>query len=65
MISRVTQTGVGKGSGIEVVREATYVYDLRDEKLVYMALFFDHDAALAQAREREARELIGLPPAWR
>ena len=54
VISRVTQTGVGKGSGIEVVREATYVYDLRDEKLVFMALFFDHEAALAMARERES-----------
>jgi hypothetical protein len=47
---------VGKGSGIEVVRDATYVYEIRDEKLVYMALFFDHEAALAQAREREAAD---------
>jgi ketosteroid isomerase-like protein len=53
VISRVSQTGVGKGSGIEVVRDATYVYDIRDGKLVYMALFFDHEAALATARERE------------
>jgi ketosteroid isomerase-like protein len=53
---RVTQTGVGKGSGIEVVRDATYVYELREDKLVYMALFFDHDEAIALAREREGGE---------
>ena len=50
------QTGVGKGSGIEVEREATYVYEMRDEKLVYMALFFDHERAVALAREREAAD---------
>lgn len=54
LLSRVTQTGVGKGSGVEVVREATYVYEICDERLVYMALFFDHENAVAHAREREA-----------
>jgi ketosteroid isomerase-like protein len=53
---RVTQTGVGQGSGIEVVRDATYVYELRDGKLVYMALFFEHEMAEALAREREDGE---------
>ncbi len=55
-LALVTQTGVGKGSGIRVDRDATYVYETRDEKLVYMAIFFDHDAAVAHAREREAAD---------
>lgn len=54
--ARVVQTGVGKGSGIEVERESTYVYEIREDKLVYMALFFDHDAAVAHVREREAAD---------
>jgi hypothetical protein len=35
-------------------RVASWVHEIRDEKLVYMAVFFDHDAAIAHAREREA-----------
>jgi ketosteroid isomerase-like protein len=54
VVSRVMQHGVGKGSGIRVDREATYVYEIEDERLTFMALFFDHDAALALALEREA-----------
>ncbi len=53
-IARVVQHGVGKGSGVRVDRSATYVYEIRDQKLSYMALFFDHDNAVALAREREA-----------
>jgi ketosteroid isomerase-like protein len=52
-VSRVIQHGVGKGSGIKVDREATYVYEIRDGRLTFMALFFDHDAAVRLARERE------------
>ena len=44
----------GKGSGIEVIREATYVYEISNDKLVYMALFFDHENALTHVRERES-----------
>ena len=57
-ISRVSQRGIGKGSGIEVVRDATYVYEVRDEELVYIALFFDHESAIAHAREREAQSSV-------
>jgi ketosteroid isomerase-like protein len=53
-LARVKQTGLGKGSGIRVEREATYVYEIEDERLIYMALFFDHDKASSLAREREA-----------
>ena len=52
-ISQVMQHGVGKGSGVKVDRPATWVYEMRDEKLIYMALFFDHDAAMAHVHERE------------
>jgi len=52
----VDQVGVGKGSGIRVERRATWVYEIRDEKLVYLAIFFDHDRALALAREREGAD---------
>ena len=54
--ARVAQHAVGKGSGIEVNREATYVYEMRDKKMTYMALFFDHDAAVALAHERESAD---------
>lgn len=56
VLSNVMQHGVGKGSGIKVDRGATYVYEIKDEKLVYMALFFDHDAARALAHEREGAD---------
>ncbi len=55
-LARVNQTGEGKGSGIRVERAATYIYDVRDGKLVFMALFFDHEKAVALAREREAAD---------
>ena len=55
-VSRVMQSGVGKNSGIKVDRAATYVHEMRDEKLVYMALFFDDERAVALAHEREASD---------
>ena len=54
VVCKVMQHGVGKGSGIQVDRQATWVYELGEDRLLYMALFFDHDAALALAHEREA-----------
>ena len=56
VLQKVMQTGRGKGSGIEVKREATYVYDIRGEKLAFIALFFTHEDALALALEREASD---------
>jgi ketosteroid isomerase-like protein len=53
VIVRVLQHGVGRGSGVRVDRAATWVYEIRDERLVFLAIFFDHDAAVALARERE------------
>ena len=51
---RVNQTGVGKGSGIEVEQEATYVFQVRGDRLTYLALFLDHANAGELARERES-----------
>jgi ketosteroid isomerase-like protein len=56
VLARVNQTGIGKGSGIRIERGATYVYEIRDDLLVYMSLFFDDEHAVAHAREREASE---------
>lgn len=54
VIADTLQRGKGRGSGVEVEREATWLYDVRGEKLVYMSLYWDRDRALASAREREA-----------
>jgi ketosteroid isomerase-like protein len=56
VLADVNQRATGRGSGVEIEREATYVYDIRDEKLVYMAIYFDRAQAEADAREREASE---------
>ena len=53
-LGRVRQTAVGKGSGIQLNREATYVYEISEGLLTYMSVYFDHVAAVADARAREA-----------
>jgi ketosteroid isomerase-like protein len=53
VLAVVNQRGTGRGSGVEIEREATWVFDVRDERLIYMALYFDHAQAEADARERE------------
>ena len=63
-LARVNQTGEGKGSGIQVERAATYIYDIRDGKLVFMALFFDHEQR-RRASRASARPPTRLPPRWR
>jgi ketosteroid isomerase-like protein len=55
-LARVKQTAEGKGSGVAVERQATWVYDIRDDKLRFMAVFFDHEKAVALARQREAAD---------
>ena len=53
-LAQVRQTGVGKGSGIKVERDATYLWDVRGGKAVFLALFFDRDGARDLAHRREA-----------
>lgn len=54
VIADTAQRGKGRGSGVEVERVASWLYDVRDEKVVYMSLYWDRDKALAEARQREA-----------
>ena len=53
MIAHVRQVARGRTAGLELERTASYVYELRDGKVVYMALLVDPDAARADAAERE------------
>jgi ketosteroid isomerase-like protein len=53
-VAVVHQTGVGKGSGVEVQQEAGFVMELNDDgQCSYFALYSDVDRAFADARERE------------
>jgi hypothetical protein len=36
--------------------DATFVWEIREGRLVYMALFFDHEKAVALAHERGAAD---------
>ena len=56
VIVRMHQTGRGRGSGVEVQLEATYVYEIRDGRAVYLAIYLDRDAAVAAALAREGPE---------
>jgi ketosteroid isomerase-like protein len=53
VITNVRQYARGRSAGVELERAACWLYELRDGKAVYMALFLDADAARAAARERE------------
>ena len=54
VIVDVRQVARGRTAGVELERIASYVYELRDARVVYMALFVDADAARAAAAERES-----------
>jgi ketosteroid isomerase-like protein len=54
VIADVRQVARGRSAGLELERTVSYVYELRDGKVVYMALFVDADAARGAASEREA-----------
>ena len=56
VVSHMRQTGIGRGSGIEVAQELGWVFDFRDGRAVYMTVFGDVDSALVAAREREGIE---------
>jgi ketosteroid isomerase-like protein len=53
-VADVDQTGRGRGSGAEVALAVAYLLEERDGLGVFFAIYPDHDAALAAAREREA-----------
>jgi ketosteroid isomerase-like protein len=54
VVADVDQTARGRHSGLELKQSATYIYEVRDGKAVYMSITFDPDRAREIAREREA-----------
>ena len=54
VVVQVHQTARGRGSGVEVEQDAAYIYELRAERVVYLAFCPDPDRANAEARAREA-----------
>ena len=55
-VSYVHQTGIGRGSGVEVTRDIGWLYEVRDGRCVHVGLHPSFDSALAVAREREGLE---------
>jgi ketosteroid isomerase-like protein len=55
-VTRMHQTGVGRGSGVEVTMDAGWLYEFRDRRCVHVAVHPSFDDALAAAREREGIE---------
>ena len=53
VVQAVRQTARGRSTGIEIARDIAYVYEIRDEKLAYLALQADLEQARAHALERE------------
>jgi ketosteroid isomerase-like protein len=56
VVAAVIQTGIGRGSGMEVKMRAGYVFDVEDRRCVYFAVHSSPETARADALERE-----GLP----
>jgi hypothetical protein len=50
------QTGIGRGSGVEVTMETGWVYEVRDGRCVHMGVHPSFESALVVAREREWME---------
>lgn len=53
VVAAVRQSGLGRGSGIEVEMATGHVYDFDGETLVYFALYTSVEQAMADARSRE------------
>jgi ketosteroid isomerase-like protein len=56
VVTDVHQVARGRTAGVELERQVSYLYELRERKVVYMGLFVDPAAARAAAAEREARQ---------
>jgi hypothetical protein len=57
--TRMHQTGVGRGSGLEVAMDAGWVAEFREGRCVHLGLHPSFEEALAVAREREGVEADG------
>lgn len=53
VVSHMRQTGVGRGSGIEVSGTLGWLFEVHDGLATHIELFGDFDDAVAAARERE------------
>ena len=47
------QRGTGRGSGVEVEREVSMLFEFRDARLVRFHIYPTHERALAVARQAE------------
>lgn len=56
VLSHIRQSGIGRGSGIEVAMESGWVFDLRDGLCVYLGLHTTLAEARAEALARERGE---------
>jgi ketosteroid isomerase-like protein len=52
-VTRMHQTGIGRGSGVEVSMEVGWLYEIRDRRCVHLGLHPSFESALAVARQRE------------
>jgi hypothetical protein len=55
VLSEVRQTARGRTGGVEIERTATFLFEIRGGRAVYMGLFPGADAARAAAAQREER----------
>lgn len=55
-VTRMHQTGIGRGSGVEVSMEVGWLYEIRDGRCVHLGLYPSFESALAVARERAGME---------
>jgi ketosteroid isomerase-like protein len=53
-IADVHQTARGRASGVELEQDASYVYEVRGGRAVYLAIYLDRERAVEDARRREA-----------
>jgi ketosteroid isomerase-like protein len=54
VVMRVTQRGIGKGSGIEVEMKIFYMLEIRDRRATRIHLYADREQALSAAEAGEA-----------
>jgi ketosteroid isomerase-like protein len=54
VITRMRQSGTGRGSGVEVVMEAGWLFEVEDDLCTYISIQPTYDAARAHAAERSS-----------
>jgi ketosteroid isomerase-like protein len=54
VITRMRQSGTGRGSGVEVVMEAGWLFEVEDNRCTYISIQPTYDAVRAHAVERAA-----------